>query len=334
VAIDDASLDDGAQRSGVELVAIQPPADDLLGEVLHGLSQPRKHLPCKLFYDERGSRLFDRICELDEYYLTRTELAIMRRHAAEMARRIGPRARLIEFGSGSSVKIRLLLDHLKEPAGYLPIDISTRHLLAAAQAIARDYPELAVQPIGADYTQPLALPAAPAHALRDVAYFPGSTIGNLDRRQAVEFLRRTAALVGARGGLLVGADLVKDKAILERAYNDAAGVTAEFNLNLLRAINRAFGADFALDGFSHEAVYDDAESRIEMHLISRRAQSVHVAEQRFQLREGEPIVTEYSHKYTLPAFASLAQDGDMRVARVWTDPERLFSVQYLEVRHG
>ena len=323
-----------ARRSRVELLAIQRPAEDLLGEVLEGLSLPRKHLPCKLFYDERGSRLFDRICELDEYYLTRTELAIMRRHAAEMARRIGPQARLVEFGSGSSVKIRLLLDHLKHPAGYLPIDISTRHLLAAAESIARDYPDLAVQPIAADYTQPFELPALPPHALRSVAYFPGSTIGNLDRGQAVAFLRRTAALVGARGGLLVGADLVKDKAVLERAYNDAAGVTAEFNLNLLRAINRAFGASFALDGFSHEAVYDDAESRIEMHLISRRDQTVRVGEHRFELREGEPIVTEYSHKYTLPAFAQLAEDGEMRVMRVWTDPERMFSVQYLEVCHG
>jgi dimethylhistidine N-methyltransferase len=323
-----------AQRSSVELLAIQRPAGDLLGEVLEGLALPRKHLPCKLFYDERGSRLFDRICELDEYYLTRTELAIMRRHAAEMARCIGPRARLVEFGSGSSVKVRLLLDHLKQAAGYLPIDISTRHLLAAAQAIARDYPDLHVQPIGADYTQPLELPALPPRALRTVAYFPGSTIGNLDRDQAVEFLRRTALLVGARGGLLVGADLVKDKAVLERAYNDAAGVTAEFNLNLLRALNRAFGANFALDGFAHEAVYDDAESRIEMHLISRRAQSVRIGEQRFELREGEPIVTEYSHKYTLSAFASLAEEGGMRVQRVWTDPERLFSVQYLEVHHA
>jgi dimethylhistidine N-methyltransferase len=322
-----------AQPGSVELLAIQRPTGDLLAEVLEGLSQPRKHLPCKLFYDERGSRLFDRICELDEYYLTRTELAIMRRHAAEMAHSIGPQARLVEFGSGSSVKIRLLLDHLKHPAGYLPIDISTRHLLAAAESIARDYPDLHVQPIGADYTQPLELPPLPPHALRNVAYFPGSTIGNLDRAQAIQFLRRTTALVGARGGLLVGADLVKDKAVLERAYNDAAGVTADFNLNLLRVLNRSFGANFALDGFAHEAVYDDAESRIEMHLISRRAQSVCVGEQGFELRAGEPIVTEYSHKYTLPAFARLAEEGGMRVRRVWTDPERMFSVQYLEVCH-
>ncbi len=322
-----------AQPGSVELLAIQRPSADLLAEVLEGLSLPRKHLPCKLFYDERGSRLFDRICELDEYYLTRTELAIMQRHAAEMARCIGPQARLVEFGSGSSVKIRLLLDHLKQPAGYLPIDISTRHLLAAAESIARDYPDLHVQPIGADYTQPFELPALPPHALRSVAYFPGSTIGNLDRGQAVEFLRRTVALVGARGGLLIGADLVKDKAVLERAYNDAAGVTAEFNLNLLRVLNRSFGANFALDGFAHEAIYDDAESRIEMHLISLRAQSVCVGEQRFELRADEPIVTEYSHKYTLPAFARLAEDGGMRVRRVWTDPERMFSVQYLEVHY-
>jgi dimethylhistidine N-methyltransferase len=323
-----------AQRRGVELLTIPRPAEDLLGEVVEGLALPRKHLPCKLFYDERGSRLFDRICELDEYYLTRTELAIMRRHAAEMASCIGPQARLVEFGSGSSVKVRLLLDALKHPVSYVPIDISTRHLHAAAESIAADYPDLHVQPIAGDYTQSLELPPPPSRVRRTVAYFPGSTIGNLDRGQAVEFLRRTAALVGGRGGLLIGADLVKDKAVLERAYNDAAGVTAEFNLNLLRAVNRAFGANFALDGFAHEAIYDDAESRIEMHLISRRAQSVCIGEHRFELRAGEPIVTEYSHKYTLPAFAHLAEDGDMRVQRVWTDPERLFSVQYLEVRHG
>ncbi len=326
---------DDAPRRGVELLAIQRPREDLLGEVLDGLSQPRKHLPCKLFYDERGSRLFDRICELDEYDLTRTELAIMRRHAVEMASCIGPDARLVEFGSGSSVKIRLLLDRQKHPVSYVPIDISTRHLLAAAESIARDYPELHVQPIAGDYTEPLELaPPLSRRVRRTVAYFPGSTIGNLDRDQAVAFLRRTAALVQASGGLLIGADLVKDKAVLERAYNDAQGVTAEFNLNLLRAINVAFGADFALDGFAHEAIYDDAESRIEMHLISRRTQSVRIGAHRFELRAGEPIVTEYSHKYTLSGFARLAEDGDMRVRRVWTDPERLFSVQYLEVRHG
>jgi dimethylhistidine N-methyltransferase len=323
-----------AQRSRVRLLTLRPPAADLLGEVLEGLSLPRKHLPCKLFYDERGSRLFDRICELDEYYLTRTELAIMRRHAAEMASLIGPHARLVEFGSGSSIKIRLLLDRLKQPAEYVPIDISTRHLLEAAESIARDYADLHVQPIAADYMQPLELPPLPIHAVRSVAYFPGSTIGNLDRRQAVAFLCSTAEVVGPRGGLLVGTDLVKDKGVLERAYNDAAGVTAEFNLNLLRAVNREFGATFDLDGFVHEAVYDDAESRIEMRLISVRDQRVQVAGHPFEFREGEMLVTEYSHKYTLPAFARLAEEGEMRVRRVWTDPAQLFAVQYLEVRHA
>jgi dimethylhistidine N-methyltransferase len=323
-----------ARRSRVRLLTIRPPAENLLGEVLEGLSLPRKHLPCKLFYDERGSRLFDRICELDEYYLTRTELAIMRRHAAEMASLIGPHARLVEFGSGSSIKIRLLLDRLKQPAEYVPIDISTRHLIAAAESIAQDYSHLHVQPIAADYMQPLELPPLPSHAVRSVAYFPGSTIGNLDRRQAVAFLRSTAELVGPRGGLLVGTDLVKDKGVLERAYNDAAGVTAEFNLNLLRAVNREFGASFDLDGFVHEAVYDDAESRIEMRLISVRDQRVQVASHPFEFREGEMLVTEYSHKYTLPSFARLAEEGAMRVRRVWTDPAQLFAVQYLEVRHA
>jgi dimethylhistidine N-methyltransferase len=323
-----------ARRVRVKLLTIQPPAEDRLGEVLEGLSRSQKLLPCKLFYDERGSRIFDRICELDEYYLTRTELAIMRRHAGEMASLIGPQARLVEFGSGSSIKIRLLLDQLKQPAEYVPIDISTRHLLGAAESIAQDYPDLPVQPIAADYMQHLELPPLSMRARRSVAYFPGSTIGNLDRRQAVHFLRSTAALVGSRGGLLVGTDLVKDKGILERAYNDAAGVTAEFNLNLLRAVNREFEATFELDGFMHEAIYDDAESRIEMRLISVRDQRVSVAGHSFGFREGEVLVTEYSHKYTLASFARLAAEGDMRVGRVWTDPDKLFAVQYLEVRHA
>ena len=302
-----------------------------LAEVLEGLAQPRKHLPCKLFYDERGSQLFESICELDEYYLTRTELAIMRASAGEMARCMGPHALLIELGSGSSVKVRLLLDQLVSPSGYVPIDISTRHLLASARALAKDYPDLPVLPVSADYMQPIELPELPRLHRRRVAYFPGSTIGNLRLEQAVAFMRGIAKLVGRGGAMLIGADLKKDRRVLERAYNDAAGVTAEFNLNLLHVLNLRFQGDFVPSRFEHLAVYDEVRGRIEMRLISKEEQRVHVSGQPFDLAKDEWIVTEYSHKYSLAELAALAEAGGMQVRKIWTDPLQRFSVQYLEV---
>jgi dimethylhistidine N-methyltransferase len=300
-----------------------------LADVLAGLARPAKALPSKYFYDKIGSDLFDRIAELDEYYLTRAELAIMEADASQMAETIGPHTVLVELGSGSSIKTRLLLDQLAEPAAYVPIDISGDHLAQSSLRLAAEYPSLTIKPLEVDYSAPFTLPPTPG-AARTAVYFPGSTIGNLPRADAVIFLRRLVDLCGPRGALLVGADLVKDRAVLEAAYNDSAGVTAQFNLNLLARINRELGGDFRLDQFEHRALYNETAERIESYLVSRERQTVHVAGQTFQLAEGESIWTEQSHKYTLESFEALAVDGGFAVRRVWTDPARWFSVQYLE----
>lgn len=307
-----------------------PPADDIVAEAVAGLAQSPKTLPCKLLYDQRGSELFDRICELPEYYPTRTETAIMQRHAPEMARRIGDRALLAELGSGSSIKTRILLDHLPTLAGYVPIDISREHLMHAAEAIARRYCPLEVTPLCADYTQPFELPAPATAAARTVVYFPGSTIGNFPEPEAQRFLDRIATLVGAEGALLIGVDLRKSPDVLLPAYNDAQGVTAAFNLNILRRLNREAGADFDLDAFAHRAVWNDAESRIEMHLVARRATDATLAGRTFRFAEGETIHTESSCKHTLERFAQLA--AAFTVEAVWTDEREWFSVQYLTVK--
>lgn len=304
--------------------------DQLLSEVLEGLQRPQKYLPCKLFYDETGSRLFDRICELDEYYPTRTEAQIMRDHLDEITAVFGPDTLLVEFGSGSSTKTRLLLDHLPNLAGYVPIDISETHLLASARDLQAEYPELDIYPLPADYTRPIRLPVIRRPVQRRIAFFPGSTIGNFTRREAGEFLVGIAAMCGARGGLLIGVDLQKDHAVLEAAYNDAEGVTAAFNLNILDHLNRLFDADFNPARFRHQAFYNEPHGRIEMHLVSRAGQVVTVAGRPIGFRRGETILTEHSHKYTPEGFARLAADA-FRVERVWTDPRRYFSLQYLVV---
>lgn len=300
-----------------------------LTDVLAGLSKPAKTLSSKYFYDQIGSQLFDRITELDEYYLTRVELAIMEVHAEEIADALGPRCAIIELGSGSSIKTRLLLDHLVAPAAYVPIDISGDHLQQSAAQLAAEYPSLMIKPLEADYSGPFTLPAFP-NAERRVIYFPGSTIGNLPRPDAVTFLRRLVELCGSDGALLVGADLVKDRAVLEAAYNDAEGVTDQFNLNLLTRINRELGGDFQLERFEHHALYNEDAQRIESYLVSLERQTVHLAGRTFVLEAGETIWTEQSHKYTLESFAALAADGGFAVRKVWTDPDRWFSVQYLE----
>jgi dimethylhistidine N-methyltransferase len=282
------------------------------------------------FYDETGSSLFDSICELPEYYITRTELAIMREHAGEMAEAIGPRAALIEFGSGTSLKTRVLLDHLQDPAAYVPVDIAREHLLDAAGEIARDYPGLRITPVCADFTQPFDLPVSIAAARRRVVYFPGSTLGNFEEDAAKRLLSSMRHIIGARGAVLIGIDLKKDQRVLERAYDDAAGVTAEFNLNALRHVNREVGADFDLDAFDHLAVWVEDHSRIEMHLVSKRDQVVRVGDEKVKIARGEHLRTECCHKYTLEGFAALAASADLSVRKVWTDPERKFSVQLLE----
>jgi dimethylhistidine N-methyltransferase len=308
-----------------------PGRDRMLAEVLAGLRRWRKRLPCKYFYDAEGSRLFDRICELDEYYLTRTELAIMHRHAGEMAAAIGRRATLIEYGSGSSTKTRVLLDRLSAPAAYVPIDISGEHLRQSAAALARAYPHVEVIPVCADYTTRFDVPDPGASAARRVVYFPGSTIGNFEPDDAAAFLRGIAGVCGPGGGLLIGVDLKKDPATLHAAYNDAQGVTAAFNLNLLARLNRDLDADFDLEAFAHYAFYNPRKGRVEMHLVSRASQDVHVGGETVAFAEGESVFTESSYKYTLPAFARLAAAAGFTPQKVWTDAERQFSVHYLVV---
>ena len=304
----------------------------LSDEVLAGLRQSPKQLSPVWFYDELGSVLFDQICELPEYYVTRTELAIMQAHATEMGHHLGPHAALIEYGSGTSLKTRLLLDQLEMPRIYVPVDIARTHLLDAAGALARDYPTLRIAPVCADFTQPFELPAHAAVADRRVVYFPGSTIGNFDAGAALNLLQSIHNLVGANGAALIGADLKKDPRVLERAYNDSAGATAEFNLNALRHLNRELGTDFCIDAFEHEACWVEAHSRIEMHLVSRADQVVHLGEEAISIARGERLLTECCHKYTLESFAELAGRAGLQVERVWTDPQSLFSVQLLQPR--
>ena len=291
--------------------------------------QARRIAP-KWFYDEAGSHLFERICELPEYYLTRTELAIMQTHAAEMAQIIGPQAALIEFGSGTSQKTRLLLDQLEAPAAYVPVDIAREHLIEAANTLSRDYPAVRIYPVCADFTQPFELPKPAQVAQRRVVYFPGSTLGNFSRDQARTVLERMRTIVGAEGAVLIGIDLKKDPDILRAAYNDRAGVTAQFNLNALRHINRELGTDFDLRGFRHEAVWNEEQSRIEMHLVSAREQTVTVAGTRLRLAQGEHLRTEFCHKYTLDSFAALAASARLAATRIWMDEDSRFTVQLLE----
>jgi len=311
-------------------VPAKPTQDALTNDVLDGLKKEPKELSSVWFYDELGSFLFDNICELPEYYITRTELQIMHGHATEMAQHIGPDAALIEFGSGTSLKTRLLLDRLEQPLAYVPVDISREHLFTAAGALAKDYPHLHIVPVCADFTQNFELPQFIRAAERRIVYFPGSTLGNFDRRQARALLARMRDLVGKNGAVLIGIDLRKDPRILERAYDDSAGVTAEFNINALRHVNRELGADFDLDAFDHLAVWVEHESRIEMHLVSKRDQTVHLGGEKVRIGRGEHLRTEYCHKYTLDSFSELAATAGLAVKRVWMDPNKLFSVQLLE----
>ena len=320
-----------AQDPDPKLLDLHPPRSDFRSDVVRGLRERPRSLSSMYFYDQRGSELFDRICELEEYYPTRTEIEILRQSMPEIARDIGAQALLVEFGSGSSLKTRLLLDHLSEPAAYVPIDISRDHLLRAALAIDRDYPELEVLPVCADFTEPVPLPVPEAEVRRRVVFFPGSTIGNFEPDEARHILLSVAEDCGPGGGLLIGVDLRKDPARLRAAYDDAEGVTAEFNLNLLQRINRELGADFDLDGFAHEVRWDDDAGRIEMHLRSLRDQTVTMGEERFEFIPDETIHTENSHKWSVEGFASLAEGAGLELSGVWTDDDRLFSVHLYRV---
>ncbi len=299
-------------------------------DVLRGLSETPKTLPPKLFYDSTGAKLFERISTLPEYYLTRTELGILRSNIGEIAALAGPRCALVEYGSGAGVKVRLLLDTLRDPVAYVPIDISQEQLAAVSSRLAGEYPRLSVRPLWADYTAPLRLPALPAGARR-LAFFPGSTIGNFHPTEAAAFLGRVRRTVGSYGALLLGVDRRKSGRVLEAAYDDAEGVTARFNLNMLARINRELGADFDLARFRHRALWNDEASRIEMHLESLREQMVHVSGEEFRLARGETVWTESSYKYDGERLETLVSAAGFEIERLWTDDRDYFWVAMLRV---
>lgn len=307
---------------------MKPSPDTCAGDFAHALhaalTQSPRHISPKWFYDAEGSRLFDAICELPEYYPTRTELALLDRHAVDIGRRIGAQVELIEFGAGSLRKVRLLLDALERPASLLPIDISADHLQASAAQLRRDRPGLSVQPIAADFTQ--ALPLPPARGRR-VGFFPGSSIGNFEPDEAAHLLQRMASWLD--GGLLIGVDLIKDPDLLHAAYNDAQGTTARFNRNLLARANAELGADFDLSRWAHSAFYHPPHQRVEMHLISRCDQVIHLCGQAITMAEGESLHTESSYKYTVAGFQRLARRAGFEPEAVWVDARRWFSLHWL-----
>ena len=299
-----------------------------LDEIIDGLLLPEKTISPKYFYDECGSQLFDQITHLPEYYPTETELGIMRDNIDEIVALVGEHASLIEFGSGSSRKTRILLENLNQLAAYVPVDISEGHLLESSDKIRQEFPGLEVLPVVADFTRTFALPNPAFMPLRNIVYFPGSTIGNFEHDATHELLKVMYQEAGENGALLIGVDLQKDPAIIERAYNDGAGITEEFNLNMLRHLNEVFGFDFDLSTFSHSAHYDEAQGRIEMRLISSCDQIVTAGDAEILIGNGESILTEYSHKYTLDGFADAASLAGFEIMNVWTDADALFSVQY------
>ena len=303
------------------------PADSFRDDVIAGLALPQKSISPKYFYDTRGSRLFEAICRLQEYYPTRAELALTRGHIGEIARFARKRCALIEYGSGESVKSALLIEALR-PAAYIPVDISADALRGATARLRRSYPWLDLFPVHGDFSQPLKIPVAQARGRR-VVYFPGSTIGNLTPEEAHAFLRMTRGQVGPNGAMLVGVDLRKDANVLHAAYNDAKGVTAAFNLNLLSRINRELGGDFRLRRFRHYAFYNPSLGRVEMHLVSLVSQTVNVGDHRFSFDAGESIHTENSYKYSIFGFRALARSAGFRGDKVWLDPKGLFALHGL-----
>lgn len=307
----------------------RPPMNDLLDIVQHGLAHKPKRLPSWLFYDERGSQLFEQICEQPEYYLTRCEIALMNAHAGSIADSLGADVRLVEYGSGNAQKTHLLLQHLHEPVTYVPVEISPEPLRQSIDRLSDEFPSLPLQPLCADFTKPLRLPIPPRAPGRTVVYFPGSTIGNFESPDAVALLRKMRNEMGDSGGLLVGVDLKKDPALMEAAYNDDAGITADFTLNMLARLNREIGSNFVLSKFAHRAHYNPMAGRIETHLVSRCRQTVKVGRGNVAFREDEVIQVEYSCKYSLADFAALATRAGLAVLKIWTDPQQMFSVQYL-----
>jgi dimethylhistidine N-methyltransferase len=310
-----------------------PEREQFLKEVLQGLARTPRELPTKYLYDERGSEFYERICELQEYYIPGLEIKIMKDHIQEIVRLLGSDANLIEYGCGSCTKTRILLDNMPELAAYIPIDISRGQLISVTEELIGIYPELQILPVCADFTDSFSLPLPEHTGRRNVIYFPGSSIGNFGPDSGRRLLTNIAGVCHPGGALLIGVDLMKDPKVLFRAYNDNQGVTAAFNLNLLARINRELGADFNLDAFRHEAVYNQEKGRVEMHLISQKNQRVHLSETSISIQEGEIIWTESSYKYSLDEFESMVNDAGFDVAMVWTDDREWFSVQYLVARN-
>lgn len=305
-----------------------PFLDEFAEAVRLGLAQERKEIPCRFFYDARGSKLFEEITELDEYYPTRTEIALLQRHGPEIGQLAGAGCAIVEFGSGSSRKTRILIDHMNDLAAYVPIDIADTALNEAAERLEGHYPELAILPVHADFNQEIALPETVTDVPK-IGFFPGSTIGNLSRDGAQDFLANSAELLGDDGSLVIGVDLKKDEKILTAAYDDAQGVTAEFNLNLLDRINRELGGNFDLARFKHEAVYNAEAGRIEIYIVSLADQHVTVQGETYRFAKDERMHTENSHKYSVGEFHDRAGDAGWEAERVWTDADELFSVHFL-----
>jgi len=312
----------------VPLQVSAPESAEFLADVIAGLSSNPRTIPCKYFYDAHGAALFQKICELPEYYVTRTEIDILDRSRADIASQLGPNIELIGLGTGAGTKTRILIEALENPAVYIPVDISEKQLRKSTALFRKTFRDLEILPVCADYLQSVVLPAPSRKPARNIVYFPGSTIGNFEPEEAVQFLRRIANVCSGGGGLLIGVDLKKDQQVLEAAYNDSTGVTAKFNLNLLQRINRELGANFDLNQWRHRAVYNSIAGRIEMHLISEIDQFVDLNGHKFHFRYGEKIVTEYSYKYSPDEFAAFAAKAGFNFVRMWTDEAGLFGVFY------
>jgi L-histidine N-alpha-methyltransferase len=305
---------------------------EFLADVIAGLSTSPRTLPCKYFYDARGAALFQKICELPEYYITRTEIDILDQHRHDIAAQLGSNLELIGLGTGAGTKTRILIEALEKPAVYVPVDISEKQLRQSAALFHKMFPDLEILPVAADYLQPVALPSPRHKPARNVVYFPGSTIGNFVPDEALQFLRRIGNVCGLNGGLLIGVDLRKDRQLIEAAYNDSAGVTAEFNLNLLVRANRELGADFDLARWRHQAIYNSNKGRIEMYLVSDTDQAVRIENRQFAFRTGEKILTEYSYKHSPETFSDLARHAGFNFEKLWTDEARLFGLFYFGVK--
>ena len=310
------------------LVDYKPDAANIREEVLRGLLSEPKYIPTFYHYDERGSQLFDRITTLPEYYLTRLDIEILKSFGAEIAQVIGPRCEIVEFGSGMNEKTLILLETLQQPSAYIPMDISLAPLLELAREIARRFPQIKVLPVCADYNHELQLPTTEG-SQRSVVYFPGSTIGNFEVGEAVAFMRRCRELVGLSGGMLVGVDLRKDRSIIQPAYDDSAGVTREFGMNVLHRLARDFHTKVPLENFHHISPYNEEEGRIESYVVCDRDTVLTLNGEQIAIAAGERILTEYSYKFSLEQFAALAEQAGFRVDQVWTDPRGWFSYQWL-----